>query len=165
MHRPRGDGRGFVHRLLVKLLARRVRTLALHLQQVPVRQHLPRGTSLAPQRRVRRVNGVGWCWLAVVVAALTGTARGEDPLPGDARGRFMLGQANLLLGFGPEAGAAFADLVRHDPQSPLAGDARLGQAAALRLRRRPTEARRLLDAVLAEASGALLCRARGEEVA
>jgi len=77
----------------------------------------------------------------------------------------MLGQANLLLGFGPEAGAAFADLVRHDPQSPLAGDARLGQAAALRLRRRPTEARRLLDAVLAEASGALLCRARGEEVA
>src|SRR5947208_827535 len=271
MHRPRGDGRGFVHRLLVKLLARRVRTLALHLQQVPVRQHLPRGTSLAPQLRVRRVNGVGWCWLAVVAAALVGTARGEDPSPGDAnegrgeapsllaaseltrvngapfvwpaldaapyaeagpfgeavaawreqgarparslppanspaalylaadfaylaaaagagdylaavtgyeralreapdfpdaaRGRFMLGQANLLLGFGPEAGAAFADLVRHDPQSPLAGDARLGQAAALRLRRRPTEARRLLDAVLAEASGALLCRARGEEVA
>src|SRR5437016_7807186 len=271
MHRPRGDGRGFVHRLLVKLLARRVRTLALHLQQVPVRQHLPRGTSLAPQRRVRRVNGVGWCWLAVVVAALTGTARGEDPLPGDAsggrgepppplaapeltrvngapfvwpaldaapyadagpfreavtawrgqdarparslpparspaalylaadfaylaaatgsgdylaavtsyeralreapdfpdaaRGRFMLGQANLLLGFGPEAGAAFADLVRHDPKSWLAGDARLGQAAALRLRHRQKEARHVLDAVLAEARGALLCRARGEEVA
>ena len=217
------------------------------------------------------MNGVGWCWLAVVAAALVGTARGEDPSPGDAnegrdeapsllaaseltrvngapfvwpaldaapyaeagpfreavaawraqgarparslpparspaalylaadfaylaaatgsgdylaavtgyeralceasefpdaaRGRFMLGQANLLLGFGPEAGAAFADLVRHDPKSPLVGDARLGEVAALRLRRRPTEARHLLDAVLAEASGALLCRARGEEVA
>ena len=102
------------------------------------------------------------------LAAVTGYERAlrEAPdFPDAARGRFMLGQANLLLGFGPEAGAAFADLVRHDPQSPLAGDARLGQAAALRLRRRPTEARRLLDAVLAEASGALLCRARGEEVA
>ena len=102
------------------------------------------------------------------LAAVTGYERALREVPDfeDAsRGRFMLGQANLLLGFGPEAGAAFADLLRMDPKSRFAGDARIGQAAALRVRHRPAEARRLLDAVLAQASGPLLCRARGEEVA
>ncbi|TMA62166.1 MAG: hypothetical protein E6J69_19405 [Deltaproteobacteria bacterium] len=102
------------------------------------------------------------------LAAVAGYERALREVPDfeDAsRGRFMLGQANLLLGFGPEAGAAFADLLRMDPKSRFAGDARIGQAAALRVRHRPAEARRLLDAVLAQASGPLLCRARGEEVA
>ncbi|HUE29996.1 MAG TPA: tetratricopeptide repeat protein, partial [Verrucomicrobiae bacterium] len=59
-----------------------------------------------------------------------------------ARAWFLLGQADLALGFTPEAGAAFRELVRRFPASPLLDDARLGQAAALRLRRRPREARR-----------------------
>src|SRR6266567_7465939 len=70
-----------------------------------------------------------------------------------ARAWFLLGQAELALGFTPEAGAAFRELVRRFPASPLLDDARLGQAAALRLRRRPREARRIVEAVLAHACG------------
>src|SRR5438094_8753019 len=75
-----------------------------------------------------------------------------------ARAWFLLGQAELALGFTPEAGAAFRQLVRRFPASPLLDDARLGQAAALRLRRRPREARRIVEAVLAHACGQVRCR-------
>src|SRR5439155_594195 len=82
-----------------------------------------------------------------------------------ARAWFLLGQAELALGFTPEAGAAFRELVRRFPASPLLDDARLGQAAALRLRRRPREARRIVEAVLAHACGQVRCRAALEAAA
>src|SRR5206468_491342 len=82
-----------------------------------------------------------------------------------ARAWFLLGQAELALGFTPEAGAAFRELVRRFPASPLLDDARLGQAAALRLRRRPREARRIVEAVLAQACGQVRCRAALEAAA
>jgi len=82
-----------------------------------------------------------------------------------ARGWFLLGQAELALGFAPEAGAAFRELVRRFPASPLLDDARLGQAAALRLRHRGREARRIIDVVLAQASGGVRCRAELEGAA
>src|SRR5439155_1701325 len=46
-----------------------------------------------------------------------------------ARAWFLLGQAELAVGFAPEAGAAFRELARRFPTSPLLDDARLGQAA------------------------------------
>jgi hypothetical protein len=82
-----------------------------------------------------------------------------------ARGQLMLGYAYLAPGLAPEAGAAFAQLARRCPESPLVADAKLGQVAALRVRRRPDEARRLLDAVDATASGEVVCRARRERAA
>jgi len=82
-----------------------------------------------------------------------------------ARGWFLLGQAELALGFAPEAGVAFRELVRRFPASPLLDDARLGQAAALRLRHRGREARRIIDVVLARASGGGRCRAEQEGAA
>jgi len=103
-------------------------------------------------------------WLAAVTA-YEHALRDAPEFPDAARGRFLLGEANLALGFGPEAGAAFTDLLRLDPDGPYAGDARIGQAAALRLRHHEADARRGLASVLEHASGALLCRARGEEVA
>jgi len=101
-------------------------------------------------------------------AALTAYERAlrEAPDFADAaRAGFVLGQVQLALGLAPEAGAAFTQLERRFPASPLVPYARLGQAAALRLRRRPLEARRLLDEVLAKATGDVLCRARIEEAA
>ncbi|HUE29489.1 MAG TPA: hypothetical protein VMR79_01370, partial [Verrucomicrobiae bacterium] len=64
-----------------------------------------------------------------------------------------------------EAGIAFRELVRRFPASPLLDDARLGLAAALRLRRRPGEARRIVEGVLAHASGPTRCRAELEMAA
>ena len=82
-----------------------------------------------------------------------------------ARAWFLLGQAELAVGFAPEAGAAFRELARRFPTSPLLDDARLGQAAALRLRHRPGEARRIVEGVLARASGPARCRAEREAAA
>ena len=82
-----------------------------------------------------------------------------------ARAWFLLGQADLALDFAPEAGAAFRELVRRFPASPLLDDARLGMAAALRLRHRPREARRIVDTVLAHARGPVRCRAEHEAAA
>src|SRR5439155_1098862 len=50
------------------------------------------------------------------------------------RGWFQLGEARLALGFGPEAGAAFREVARRD--GALRVDARVGEAAALRVRGR-----------------------------
>ncbi len=102
-------------------------------------------------------------WLAAATA-IERALREAPEFPDAARSRFLLGEANLQLGFGPEAGAAFADLLRLNPDSPFAGDARVGQAAALRLRHRDADARRALGPVLAHAHGPLLCRARREDV-
>ena len=82
-----------------------------------------------------------------------------------ARAWFLLGQAELALGFAPEAGAAFRELARRFPASPLLDDSRLGLAAALRLRQRPREARRVVETVLAHASGEVRCRAEVEAAA
>jgi len=82
-----------------------------------------------------------------------------------ARAWFLLGQAELAVGFAPEAGAAFRELARRFPTSPLLDDARLGQAAALRLRHRLGEARRIVEGVLARASGPARCRAEREAAA
>src|SRR5207247_3884788 len=82
-----------------------------------------------------------------------------------ARAWCLRGQAGRALGFTPEAGAAFRELVRRFPASPLLDDARLGQAAALRLRRRPREARRIVETVLAHACGQVRCRAALEAAA
>ncbi len=102
-------------------------------------------------------------WLAAATA-IERALREAPEFPDAARSRFLLGEANLQLGFGPEAGAAFADLLRLNPDSPFAGDARVGQAAALRLRHRDADARRALAPVMAHAHGPLLCRARREDV-
>ncbi len=82
-----------------------------------------------------------------------------------ARAWFLLGQAELAVGLTPEAGAAFRELVRRFPASPLLADARLGLAAALRVRRRPHEARRIVEVVLAHACGQVRCRALLEAAA
>src|SRR5204863_452723 len=74
------------------------------------------------------------------------------------RGWFQLGEARLALGFGPEAGAAFREVARRDGALRL--DARIGEAAALRVRGRAREARAMLDEVLAGAQGPVRCRAR-----
>src|SRR6185295_12826581 len=81
------------------------------------------------------------------------------------RALFVLGQIDLALGLGPEAGIAFAELARRFPSSPLLLDARIGLASSLRLRRRTAEARALVDDVLAHASGEVGCRARREQAA
>src|SRR5207245_9242972 len=61
--------------------------------------------------------------------------------------------------------AALGELARRSPTGPLLDDARLGQAAALRLRHRPGEARRIVEGVLARASGPARCRAEREAAA
>jgi hypothetical protein len=81
------------------------------------------------------------------------------------RAQFMLGQAELALGLGPEAAAEFTTLQRRWPESPYVGDAHIGAAAALRLRHRPEEARRVLQETRNHAAGALLCRAERERIA
>ncbi|HYR95535.1 MAG TPA: AMIN domain-containing protein, partial [Candidatus Binatus sp.] len=81
------------------------------------------------------------------------------------RGQFMLGQSNLALGFGPEAGAAFGTVEQRHPESPLVPDALLGQATSLRLRHRLAEARSVLDRAVSRARGELLCRVQLERVA
>jgi TolA-binding protein len=85
--------------------------------------------------------------------------------PDAARALFVLGQIDLALGLGPEAGVAFAEVIRRFPASPLVPDARLGLASSLRIRRRVAEARPLVDEVLAQARGEVLCRARLEQAA
>jgi hypothetical protein len=93
-------------------------------------------------------------------------ALGEAPDFEDApRGWFLLGQSRLALGFAPEAGVAFRELARRFPGSGLALEARLGEAAALRLRHRSEDARRALAAVRAEAHGELACRTELEAAA
>jgi tetratricopeptide (TPR) repeat protein len=86
--------------------------------------------------------------------------REAPDFPDAARGHFMLGQADLALGFGPEASGAFATLERRFPESPLLPDALLGEAESLRLRHRAAEARVVVDRAVAVASGEALCRAR-----
>jgi tetratricopeptide (TPR) repeat protein len=80
-----------------------------------------------------------------------------------ARAHFQLGHVRLALALAPEAGASFLTVERRFPASPLVLDAKLGRAAALRQRRRPAEARQLVDEVLAQGRGDVLCRARLEE--
>jgi tetratricopeptide (TPR) repeat protein len=118
-------------------------------------------------------------YLAGDLTALRATAGLEDPLnalgayeralrtvpefPDAARAELMVGYLNLHLGFAPEATAAFNDMLRRKPDSPLAPYAKLGLATALRLRHRPAEARKALDEVLAKADGETACHARLEE--
>lgn len=102
----------------------------------------------------------------VAVAAAYRRALLEAPDFADAaRAQFMLGHVNLALAFAPEAGAAFGDVERRFPEDPLVPHARLGQAAALRLRGRADEARRLLGGLLAHPDADVRCRARLETVA
>ncbi len=90
----------------------------------------------------------------------------EDPgFPDAARAQLMLGLANLTLSLAPEAGAAFTVFEKHHPQSVLLPYARLGLATSLRLRRRPAQAKNILDGLLAHASAGVVCRARREAAA
>ena len=82
-----------------------------------------------------------------------------------ARAQFMLGAIPLALGLAPEAETAFREAEHDHPTSPLTPYARIGQAAALRLRQRPEKARKILDEVLAGATGPVRCHARLEQAA
>jgi hypothetical protein len=97
------------------------------------------------------------------ITAYGAALRDAPEFPDAERAQFMLGQLHLALTLGPEAGADFGLFARRFPASPLMPYVRLGEASALRLRRRPEEARRLLGQVIAGAEGDLLCRARFEE--
>ncbi|MFN8542702.1 MAG: hypothetical protein U0807_00605 [Candidatus Binatia bacterium] len=83
--------------------------------------------------------------------------------PDAPRAALMVALVYLQLDFAPEAHAAFRQMARTYPASPLVGYARLGEVSALRLMRRLEEARRALDAVRAGAQGDLVCQARLEE--
>jgi tetratricopeptide (TPR) repeat protein len=103
--------------------------------------------------------------MLAAVQAFERALRQWQDFPDAARALFVLGQIDLALGLGPEAGIAFAELIRRFPASPLVLDARLGLASSLRIRRRIAEARSLVDEVLAQARGNVLCRARREQAA
>lgn len=103
-------------------------------------------------------------WLAVSDAYEKALRAGPD-FPDAVRAWFLLGETNLRLGFGPEATAAFQRVTRDHPSNPLALEAKLGEAAALRVRHRVADAKPLLDAVLDAASGGLRCRALEEAIA
>jgi tetratricopeptide (TPR) repeat protein len=103
--------------------------------------------------------------LFAAVQAFERALRQWQDFPDAPRALFVLGQIDLALGLGPEAGVAFAELIRRFPSSPLVLDARLGLASALRIRRRVAEARALVDEVLTQARGEVLCRARREQAA
>jgi len=103
--------------------------------------------------------------LLAAAQAFERALRQWQDFPDAARALFVLGQIDLALGLGPEAGIAFAELARRFPSSPLLLDARIGLASSLRLRRRTAEARALVDDVLAHASGEVGCRARREQAA
>jgi tetratricopeptide (TPR) repeat protein len=98
--------------------------------------------------------------LLTAAAAYEHALREAPDFADAARGHFMLGQAHLALGFGPEAGAAFVTLERRFPESPLVPDALVGQALSLRLRHRVVDARGVVDQAVARASGEPACRAR-----
>src|SRR6185295_13173247 len=73
----------------------------------------------------------------------------EAPRFADARrAQWVLGQVDLMLGFLPEAAAAFqaVGLESHDP---LALEARIALAGALRAQGRLAQARRVLEPALA----------------
>jgi Meckel syndrome type 1 protein len=94
-------------------------------------------------------------WAAI--AAYERALRAPPDSP-DAPGvHLSLGRTWLARGRAPEAGVAFAQMARRYPTSPLLPEARLGEAAALRLRRRFDQARRVLAEVRAEAAGDLRC--------
>jgi tetratricopeptide (TPR) repeat protein len=96
-------------------------------------------------------------------AAYERALRDAPDFPDAPRAYFVLGQANLALEFGPEATAAFQQLERRFPTHPLALEARLGRAAALRLRHRPAEARALVADIARRTTGAVHCRALREQ--
>lgn len=78
------------------------------------------------------------------------------------RAQLMAGMAALWLELGPEASSAFGLFLDRFPSHALAPYARVGQATALRIRRRTKEAKRALDAVLSSAEGDVRCEARLE---
>jgi hypothetical protein len=94
-----------------------------------------------------------WAAIAAYERALRAAPDSTDA-PGV---QLSLGNTWLALGLAPEAGVAFAQMARRYPTSPLLPEARLGEAAALRLRRRFDQARRVLAEVRAEAAGDLRC--------
>jgi len=97
-----------------------------------------------------------------VLAAYESAGRMLDRHPEAPRAALMQGVVAEWLGMGPEASAAYARMLERFPEHALTPWARLGLAAALRLRRRPREAHAALDAVLATARGALRCAALRE---
>lgn len=104
-----------------------------------------------------------------LMAALHGyerAARQAAEHPEAARAGVMIGFINLDLDFAPEARAAFRQVMRTHPDSPLVPYAQLGEVAALRRMRRVEEARALLEQVRAAAPrGDVACGVRLEDAA
>jgi tetratricopeptide (TPR) repeat protein len=103
--------------------------------------------------------------LFVVTDAYDRARRRTPDFVDAARAQFMLGAIPLALGLAPEAETAFREAEHDHPTSPLVPYARIGQATALRLRQRPDKARKILDEVLAGATGPVRCHARLEQAA
>lgn len=116
----------------------------------------------ADVRLVRAVAGQGDA--LEVLAAYEGAARVAGDDPDAARAALMQGAVAEWIGLGPEASSAYGRFLERFPGHPLAPWARLGQAAALRLRRRHREARAALDALAPGAGSALACAASLERL-